>query len=132
MRGGVLGSRPRDSGDAEHHAHAARDGTRSDSLVEDARREHQEKHDAERDDRLNESQRRKRERQQLEGPSNDCQPNCREPKWTPREPGKERNLDRPGDRDAPGLDRLHHVRGLVAGGRGRGGKSAKRNIDRHR
>jgi hypothetical protein len=77
--------------------------------MEDPRREHEQKHDAEREDRLNQGQRRKRQGQELERPTNACERDCPKPEWTPHEPGEKRDLDGSGERHTPRLDRLHHV-----------------------
>jgi peptidoglycan/xylan/chitin deacetylase (PgdA/CDA1 family) len=126
------GRGPGDPDDAEHEAAAADELPRPDPLVQHPRGQHEQQHDAEGDDRLDERERGERERRELQRPAERRQRHRAEPEPPPRESGEQRHLDGAVEPDPPRLERLQRVRDLVAGGRRRGCEGAQRDVARHR
>jgi peptidoglycan/xylan/chitin deacetylase (PgdA/CDA1 family) len=103
-----------DADDPEHDSRRADDLTPPDALDEDARREHEQEDDAEREDRLNQRQRGTREREELERPADAGERDRREPERAPDEPREKRETNRSLVRYSPYLECLNGVGRLVA------------------
>jgi len=100
--------------------------------VENARREDEQEDDSQREDRLDERQRRQRQCEQLQGPARERNRDRAEPEPSPGQAREQRDLNGSVELDAPGLERLQRIRDLEAGGRTAGYEHSEGGVRRHR